>query len=226
MRPNVQLGLYLFVSSMTSSFVTYTVHATWQENMQGDHTVLVTDIIKVLVLFLQYIVIIGSVSVPWPLSDVQQWLQAIGIVVTMGSGQGLSLDCWLYHYSGHSAIPIAIQRQLVHFLAPVCTFVAVLLLVLFAWALQHWVLPLFRQPSGAARAQRRRQSLWLLQLRKLPVTVLVLVSSLKLGPMFICMLDIGWTSPMLAAGELPMSNPIRYYAFPTLLRASLRRNSG
>jgi hypothetical protein len=116
MRPPVQLGLYLTLSSATVSFISYTVHATWQENVRGDRTVLITDIIKVLVLFLQYIVIIGSVSVPWPLSDVQQWLQALGIVVTMGSGQALSLDCWLYHYVGESVLPIAIQRTLVYFL--------------------------------------------------------------------------------------------------------------
>lgn len=170
--------------------MTYTVHATWQENVRGDRTVLTTDIIQVLVLFLQYIVIIGSVSLPWPLSDVQQWLQAIGIVVTMGSGQALSLDCWLHHYVGlRSALPIAIQRQLVYFLAPICTPVIVVALQCFTWALKCWLVPLFRQPKeawGGTWPSHCVQSPWLL-LRKLPVTVLVLV----------------------------------YYAFPTLLRASL-----
>jgi hypothetical protein len=198
MRPPVQFGLYLTLSAVTVSFVTYTVHATWQENVRGDRTVLITDIIKVLVLFLQYIVIIGSVSVPRPLSDVQQWLQAIGIVVTMGSGQALSLDCWLDHYVGaRSALPIAIQRQLVYFLAPVFTLLVVVVLQFCSRALQHWLLPFLRHPknaflpavaAGITRSTYTSggQGPWLL-LRKLPITVLVLV----------------------------------YYAFPTLLRASL-----
>jgi hypothetical protein len=166
----------MFVSSVTVSFVTYTVHATWQENLRGDSTVLIPYIIKVLVLFLQYLVIIGSVSVPWPLSDVQQWLQAIGIVVTMGSGQALSLDCRLSYYVGSTVLPNAIQRQLVLFLAPVCTLIAVMLLDCLAWALKRWVLPLFRQPRESAGdiPPRRGQSACLL-LRKLPVTVMVLL---------------------------------------------------
>jgi hypothetical protein len=174
--PKVQLGVYLTVSSVTVSFVTYTVHATWQENLSGDSTVLTTDIIKVLVLFLQCLMIVGSVSVPWPLSDVQQWLQAIGIVVTMGSGQALSLDCWLHYYIGESMLPIAIQRQLVLFLAPVFTFLAVCLLMFIAWAVRCWLVPLFRQPrQGAGGMQPKQgQSPWVL-LRKLPVTVLVLI---------------------------------------------------
>jgi hypothetical protein len=192
MQPKVQLGLYLFLSSMTTSFVTYTVHATWQENLQGGRSVLVTDIIKVLVQFLQYIVIIGSVSVPWPLFDVQQWLQAIGHVVTMGSGQALSLDCWLYHYAGQTMLPLAIQRQLVLFLAPVCMLLVVVLLQWLSWVVVCKLVPLFRQPREGAgsipprRSQSQGAGSWVL-LRKLPVTVMVLV----------------------------------YYAFPTLLRAAL-----
>jgi hypothetical protein len=173
MRPPVQLGLYLTVTSVTVSFVTYTVHATWQENLEGTREVLITDYIKVLVLFLQYIVIIGSVSVPWPLFDVQQWLQAIGIVVTIGSGQALSLDCWLYHYFRHVPLPIAIQRQLVYFLAPVAALMAVLALQCLFWALQRLVrtcIQRCRQPKEMEGVH----SPWLL-LRKLPVTVLVLV---------------------------------------------------
>jgi hypothetical protein len=47
-----------------------------------------------------------------------------------------------------------------------------------------------------------------------PTTVLYCTAqyctaSLKLSPMLTCMLDIGWTSPMLAAGELPMSSRCR-----------------
>lgn len=189
MRPAAQLGVYLLLSFVTVCFVAYTVHATWQDNQKAVSTSLTTDIIKVVVQYLQYVVIIGSVSVSWPLFDVQQWLQAIGIVVTMGSGQALSLDCWLHAYTQHSALPIAIQRQLVYFLAPVFTLTAVVMLQCLVWVLRHWLrLTSTVQPqkdAGTATPGVQRPSLLLW--RKLPVTVLVLV----------------------------------YYAYPTLLRASL-----
>jgi hypothetical protein len=170
MQPAVQLGLYVGLNFVTVSFVTYTVHATWQDNLEGTWDVQVTDYIKVLVQFLQYIVIIGSVSVPWPFFDVQMWLQAIGVVVTMGSGQALSLDCWLYRY-GRKSIPMAIQRLLVYFLAPVFTLVLVLALQWLAWAVQFWLVPLWKPRGVAGIAQGPLQLL----LRKLPVTLLVLV---------------------------------------------------
>ena len=170
MRPATQLGLYLFFSFMTVVFVDLTVHFTWQDNIKGNRVVCITDYIKVLVLFLQYIVIIGGVSVPWPLFDVQIWLQAIGIMVTMGSGQAMSLDCWLHSYNPHSKLPIALQRQLVYFLAPVFTFLAVLALQCLVWAVRCWVVPLIWKPKEGPSVPRP----FLLR-RKLPVTVLVLV---------------------------------------------------
>ena len=114
MRPDLQLGLYLSLSTATVIFVSYTVHATWHDNLKGNRAVFITDYIKVLVQFLQYIMIIGSVFVPWPLFDVQRWLGLFGILVTMGAGQALSLDCWLYSYFPNSKLPITIQRILVH----------------------------------------------------------------------------------------------------------------
>ena len=54
-------------------FVSCTAHLTWQDNLTGTRGVVATDLIKVLVQFLQYTVIIGSVAVPWPLFDMQHW---------------------------------------------------------------------------------------------------------------------------------------------------------
>jgi hypothetical protein len=65
--PKVQLGLYLLISSACVVFATVTVYTTWRDNLKADRVVLATDNIKVLVLFLQYTVLIGSVSVNWPL---------------------------------------------------------------------------------------------------------------------------------------------------------------
>ena len=183
MLPKVQLALYMLVSFASVFFVAYTVHATWKDNLSGKKAVLATDLIKVLVLFLQYTVIIGSVPVPWPLFDaVQRWFQAVGIVFAVGSGQALSLDCWLYHYIPQGKLPLAVQRQLVYLLAPLFVWLAVMALQWLAWAVGRWVVPLVRRPKELTPQQPA-----VLVLRKLPVTLLVLA----------------------------------FYAYPTLLRASL-----
>jgi hypothetical protein len=170
MSSKVQLGLYLLLSFVSVLSITLTVDATWQDNLSGDKAVLPTDLIKVLVLFLQYTVIIGSVAVSWPVFDVQKWFQAVGIVFAVASAQVLSLDCWLQHYMPQGKLPMAMQRQLVYFVAPVVVFALVLVLQCLKWALQRWVVPLVRQwrpKEGASRPV-------LLVVRKLPVTLLVL----------------------------------------------------
>jgi hypothetical protein len=170
MRPDLQLDLYLSLSTATVFFVSYTVHATWHDNLKGNRAVFITDYIKVLVQFLQYIMIIGSVFVPWPLFDVQRWLGLFGILVTMGAGQALSLDCWLYSYFPNSKLPIAIQRILVNYLAPVSTLVFVVAVQVSLWALRRWVVPLLRKQKESARVRQP-----FLVLRKLPVTIMVIV---------------------------------------------------
>jgi hypothetical protein len=170
MLPKVQLVLYMLLSFVSVFFVTYTVHATWKDNLSGRKAVLATDLIKVLVLFLQCTVIIGSVPVPWPLFDVvHRWFQAVGIVFTVGSGQALSLDCWLYHYVPQDKLPLAVQRQLVYLLAPLFVWLAVMVLQWLAWAVVRWVVPMVWRPKEGASQQPA-----LLVVRKLPVTLLVL----------------------------------------------------
>jgi hypothetical protein len=178
----LQLGLYILVSFVSVVFVAYTVHATWRDNLEGTSGVKATDIIKALVLFVQYTVIIGAVAVPWPVLSVRRWFEAAGVVFGMASSQTVSLDCWLYGYPISSRLPIAYQRQLVYFLAPVFVMLAVVALQWLVWAASRWVAPLIRRPRKAAGQQPA-----LSVVRKLPVTLLVLT----------------------------------FYAYPTLLRASL-----
>jgi hypothetical protein len=136
MDPSKQLSVYMLVSFVSVFFVLSTVHATWRDNLTGKKAVLDTDLIKVLVQFLQYTVIIGSVAVPWPLFDaVQRWFQAVNVVFAVGSSQALSLDCWLHHYIPQSKLPLAMQRQLVYFLAPVLMLLAV---VALQWRCSGW----------------------------------------------------------------------------------------
>jgi hypothetical protein len=52
-NPTTQIGLYILFCVMTVVFVTFTVHTTWKDNLGGDQSVRLTDLIKVLVQFLQ-----------------------------------------------------------------------------------------------------------------------------------------------------------------------------
>lgn len=169
-----QLGLYIMLCVGTVIFIVYTVHKTWKDNQETGQSVRATDIIKVLVQFLQYVVIIGSVSVPWPESlNPQRWFQAASVVFGPSSGQSLSLDCLLYAYlpQGATTLPLAIQRILVHLLAPFVILVGVVVLQCCCWVVWHKVLyKTWNKPARRGKGAPATFLVW----RMLPVTALVL----------------------------------------------------
>lgn len=127
--PARQLGTYLAIVFVTVLFVAVTVRFTWQDNKENDNSLRPSDLVKVLVSYLQYMVIISTISVPWPAFLVTLYASAT-VVFGAASGQALSLDCLLQHYGvGKYVLPIAIQRQLVYFLAAVGNYVSVALLL-------------------------------------------------------------------------------------------------
>lgn len=128
-RPVEHLALNIMVAVFTVLFVAITAHLTWQDNLNdpSSMTVAPTDIIKPLVQTAQFLVILGSVSAPWP-ETLQLLFRASSVVFGAASGETFSIDCWLSAYLGRSRVPLAIQRQLLYFLAPVVVLVAVLLL--------------------------------------------------------------------------------------------------
>lgn len=196
MQPGLQLGLYVAISSVTLFFVTCTVHFTYKDNVEGSTGLRPSDLIKLGVQFLQYLVIIGAVAVPWP--DFMQGLfRSAAVVFGVGAGQALSLDCWLSHYAqpAASSLPRAMQLQLVVFLAPSFVLLAICMGQLLVWALQRCMSttassasPLVGMCSLRCSEQAVSKPALLRDcVRKLPLAVLVVV----------------------------------YYAYPTLLRASL-----
>jgi len=112
-----QLGLYALFSFTTFLFILCTVHFTLRDNRHGGTHVRLSDLIKVVVNFLQYMVILGSVSAPWP-DALRQAFVACSVVFGAATGQALSADCWLSHLHLPQP-PLAIKRQLLNFLAPV-----------------------------------------------------------------------------------------------------------
>lgn len=177
-QPQLQLVLYVFICCITVSLVAWTVHCTWKDNIEGSAGLRPSDFIKVLVQFLQYLVIVGSVS--WPRPDfLRQLFNLSSVVFGAASGQVLSLDCWLGWLSGHGSsrprisLPLAIQRQLVYFAAPFAVFAAVLGLQLLTSVIDGW----FQSQSCCMQGRRRRPrtapAAAPLVVRMLPVTALV-----------------------------------------------------
>ena len=129
MAPGRQLGLYALLSFVTAAFITITVYLTWQDSCLGHNHLRASDLVKVLVQFFQYLFILGSITAPWP-SLLKGLFAASSVVFGAAAGQVLSPDCWLSAYVHVSAVPPAMQRQLINFISPVVLACVVVLLLL------------------------------------------------------------------------------------------------
>lgn len=134
-NPKHHLAMLAVFGFLTALFVVFTVHLAWREAQarypdlssgpqhgESDKRLPVkgVDMVKALVRFLQYTVIIGSVYAPWP-SAVQGLFKAASVVFAGASGGVFSVDCWLTHLP-HARVPLALQRQLLWLLLPVFLF--------------------------------------------------------------------------------------------------------
>ena len=61
-----QLALYIVAGLISLALMVYVVHSTWVDNLEGSKDVRPTDLLKPLIQFLQYIVIVSRTSAPWP----------------------------------------------------------------------------------------------------------------------------------------------------------------
>jgi hypothetical protein len=191
MRSRVQLALYAVVACVTVFFIAVTMHFTYKDNVEGGTGLRPSDFIKVLVQHLQYLVIIGSVAVPWP-KLIQGLFRASAVVFGVAAGQALSSDCWLAYYASrkHSRVPRAIQLQLVQFLAPVLVLLALFVLQLLWWGVRRCL-------AAATVGSTSKSCVQLQAVAKPPL----LRECLRVMPLAALM--------------------VVYYAYPTLLRASL-----
>jgi hypothetical protein len=97
MEPKRQLGLHLMALLLTIMFITLTVHLTWRDNSQGFTHVRASDLIKVLVQYLQYLMILSGTIAPWP-QFLKSLFAACASVFGAAFGQVLPMDCWLSYY--------------------------------------------------------------------------------------------------------------------------------
>jgi hypothetical protein len=88
------LGLYITALVCLLAFLSYSSHATWRDNQQQRTSPRVSDTIKTLVLYANYVLIISSMRVEWPRSLAVLYT-ATAWLLSSASGQVISLDCML-----------------------------------------------------------------------------------------------------------------------------------
>ena len=125
LTPGRTLAAYLsavFVLFLVASLL---VQTTLKDNQLGAVSVAVrpSDIAKILVRHVQYLAIISTMSIQWPpaLSAV---FAASGWLFAAGSGEVVSLDCYLSSKEVH--VSRAVAKSVIYLLAPVGVFLAVL----------------------------------------------------------------------------------------------------
>jgi hypothetical protein len=154
-----QLMTYLLLFWVSVTLISYTVHATWHDNRVGDTALRPSDLLKILVQYLQYLVILGSISVPWPdvLTDM---FGAAAMVFSVASGQS-SLGC-LLQSSRVTRPPQAVQRQLMLLVtAPVSVLIAVMLLTYLShWLQRLWVVVTAKASRGGMGRAKPSVQLW------------------------------------------------------------------
>jgi len=130
--------------------------------------------LKLVILFLQYLVIISSLSVPWP-ESLPYFFKFAKFIFGAFSGQIVSLDCLLSGVSQATPTPAAVQGQLFFLIAPLVLLAAVFLLSV----VKHVVVYLVAKCRRCRRSVRSVRNVWqdasVLLVAKLPVMCIVVL---------------------------------------------------
>eukprot|EP00882_Tetradesmus_deserticola_P012860 GHRQ01013628.1.p1 GENE.GHRQ01013628.1~~GHRQ01013628.1.p1 ORF type:complete len:755 (+),score=199.59 GHRQ01013628.1:639-2903(+) len=151
------------------SLLAYMAYATHLDNRESNPELRVSDCLKVLVLYFQYALLLATSTVEWPKSISAVFL-GLGWVLSSCTGQLMSLDCILAGSGGTSAVPLAMQRQLLYLLTPVIMMLALGLVYSAAWIVLALVRHAKRRPGSCTMAAF---SAWMRM--RLPVIVLVVL---------------------------------------------------
>jgi hypothetical protein len=119
------------------SLLAYMVHATCVDNRELFPELRVSDCLKVLVLYFQYALLLGTSTVEWP-SSISAVSTGLGFVLSACTGQVMSLDCILAGTES-MGIPLAMKRQLVYLLTPFGMMLALAWVYSFAWSVSALV---------------------------------------------------------------------------------------
>eukprot|EP00877_Chromochloris_zofingiensis_P008202 jgi/Chrzof1/3635/Cz13g03080.t1 len=160
-----------------------TVHCTYQDNLQvvDKSDVWPSDVIKILVLYLQYLIIISSAPLKWP-ESLSKVFFAISWVFAAGNSQAVSLDC-IY---SHLGLPLAIKRLLTYLIGPFIIVVAVMIVYCLFWLGRGAFRKCLVISTGTLFAS---QSLWNYVSKRVPAIVLVVLYAFS----YPSLVKVGWS---------------------------------
>lgn len=154
-----------------------------------------SDTIKTLILYLNYVVIFSSLRIDWPKSLSVLYV-ATSWLLSSSTGEALSLDCLL---PTEGPLPLALQRTLVNLFVPFLVTAAVVLVFVANWAL------------GPVLCRRRSPTAFCARVAvKLPTALLVC-----LYLFFPALLRVGWGMFACLSLDEPGKQPYAAYAIAT-----------
>ena len=118
------IAIYFGVTAAAFFLVSYLVHSTLEDNVQGVAASRPSDYLKLLIRHLQYLVIIGSLQIEWPAALTGIFAAAGAAFSAAGSAGVVSMECVL---SDNSSVPVPVQKLLLQLGLPIVVMVAVLL---------------------------------------------------------------------------------------------------
>jgi hypothetical protein len=183
---------------------TFTASSAAVEGMEGRKGgAIAADLLRVLVMYVQYLVVVGNLRVEWP-GILSQIYTGAAWIFAVASSQVFSLDCLLEQYSKWDA-PIPIQRFLVYLAMPV--------LMLFAAVLVQVVIDCTKLALYSICSRRRRAAAYDLRSPDVAAQDLGLASGSGVGsgprwPMYL------WVAAKLTV----LCLVVFYYFYPSLAR--------
>eukprot|EP00877_Chromochloris_zofingiensis_P009338 jgi/Chrzof1/4658/Cz14g21210.t1 len=120
------LALYVLAALLLLGLVAWTSHSTLVDNMRNmsGAKVNLSDVLKVLVVYMQYMVVVAAVRMEWP-SSLQYPFRALAWIWSASSSQTISFDCML---TREGSMPLAVSRILMNLIMPIGMFVVLALL--------------------------------------------------------------------------------------------------
>ena len=185
------VAIYVVALLCLVALLTYMADATWQDNQEVTNELRVSNVLKVLVLYVQYLVVLGTARVFWP-DSLSAVFTAAYLLFSSSTGQFISLDCLLSNHRADLVVPMAVVKQLIYLVLPFIVMLAVGIMYAVFVVLSRW-----RSHRGAAA--RAQVSLLSTLLARWPVVVLVVLytffaSLVRVGlSFFACLhLDKSW----------------------------------
>ena len=166
MLPSASIALYVALLLCMVVGLTYMAHATWFDNQEVTSEMRVSDVLKVLILYVQYLVVLGTARVAWP-GSLAAVVSAASLLFASSNGQFLSLDCLMMEMAVLK-VPMPVVKQLIYLILPLAVLIGVCMASALFLGMTRW----WSHRQGAAGA---RVSLLSALVARLPVIVLVVL---------------------------------------------------